>query len=131
MKSKCPHCRQKLGNFMYATECPFCHEELEHNRTPTGLSDTAPSHAAAMLVAAGLAMGYVLVKAAGVPLPGLGTTSSFGVLAFGVLAAGVLGALAGRIIGMALTRHAKGKQARHVAFLASFVTTEHPIQGTL
>jgi hypothetical protein len=30
-KFKCPHCGVKLGNFLYAYECPFCHEELKHN----------------------------------------------------------------------------------------------------
>ncbi|HEX5220532.1 MAG TPA: hypothetical protein VFZ59_13260 [Verrucomicrobiae bacterium] len=131
MKTKCPHCREKLGNFVYATECPFCHKELEHNRRPTELSSSRSSHAAAMLVSAGIGMSYVLMKAAGVPLPGLGDAPGLGSLAFGLLVAGVLGALVGRIIGVALTRHAKGKQARHVAFLASFVTTERTIQGTL
>jgi endogenous inhibitor of DNA gyrase (YacG/DUF329 family) len=29
--SKCPHCGSKLGNYLYATECPQCHKELEHN----------------------------------------------------------------------------------------------------
>jgi hypothetical protein len=30
-KFKCPHCGVKLGNFLYAYECPYCHEELKHN----------------------------------------------------------------------------------------------------
>jgi hypothetical protein len=30
-KFKCPHCGIKLGNFMYAYECPNCHGELKHN----------------------------------------------------------------------------------------------------
>jgi hypothetical protein len=30
-KLKCPHCRIKLGNFLYADACPYCHEELKHN----------------------------------------------------------------------------------------------------
>jgi len=32
--SKCPHCGIKLGNFLYADECPSCHEELKHNTKP-------------------------------------------------------------------------------------------------
>ena len=35
-KTKCPYCGIKLGNFMYAYECPHCHEELKHNARPTG-----------------------------------------------------------------------------------------------
>lgn len=31
---KCPHCRVKLGNFVYADACPHCHEELKHNTRP-------------------------------------------------------------------------------------------------
>jgi hypothetical protein len=30
-KFKCPHCGIKLGDFLYAYECPYCHEELKHN----------------------------------------------------------------------------------------------------
>jgi hypothetical protein len=30
---RCPYCRQKLGNYLYADECPHCQEELEHNTT--------------------------------------------------------------------------------------------------
>jgi DNA-directed RNA polymerase subunit RPC12/RpoP len=30
-KYKCPHCGIKLGNFMYAYDCLYCHEELKHN----------------------------------------------------------------------------------------------------
>jgi hypothetical protein len=33
-KSKCPHCGIKLGNFLYADACPFCHEKLKHNTRP-------------------------------------------------------------------------------------------------
>jgi len=33
-KFECPHCGIKLGNFMYAYKCPFCHEELKHNTRP-------------------------------------------------------------------------------------------------
>src|SRR5580698_10028509 len=29
-----PHCGIKLGNFLYADACPFCHEELKHNTRP-------------------------------------------------------------------------------------------------
>ena len=32
--SRCPHCRIKLQNFLYADECPGCHEELKHNTAP-------------------------------------------------------------------------------------------------
>lgn len=37
-ETKCPHCGMKLGNFMYAYECPYCHEELKHNKLPLGLA---------------------------------------------------------------------------------------------
>ena len=30
-KQKCPHCGVKLGNFLYADACPYCHEVLDHN----------------------------------------------------------------------------------------------------
>ena len=30
-RSKCPFCRQKLGDFLYADACPGCHEPLKHN----------------------------------------------------------------------------------------------------
>jgi hypothetical protein len=30
--SRCPHCGVQLGNFLYADECPRCHEVLEHNQ---------------------------------------------------------------------------------------------------
>ena len=33
-KFKCPHCGIKLGNFLYADACPYCHEELKHNTRP-------------------------------------------------------------------------------------------------
>ncbi len=33
--SKCPLCRVKLGDFIYADACPHCHKELAHNRRPT------------------------------------------------------------------------------------------------
>src|SRR5579859_5576987 len=29
--SRCPHCLAKLGNFLYADDCPHCHTELKHN----------------------------------------------------------------------------------------------------
>ena len=28
---RCPHCDFKLGNYLYADECPHCHEEMKHN----------------------------------------------------------------------------------------------------
>lgn len=31
---KCPHCGVKLGQFLYACQCPFCHEALKHNTRP-------------------------------------------------------------------------------------------------
>ncbi len=31
-RSKCPHCRHKLGNFLYADTCPQCQEPLKHNQ---------------------------------------------------------------------------------------------------
>jgi len=30
-RSRCPHCGVKLGNFLYADECPHCHQELEYD----------------------------------------------------------------------------------------------------
>jgi hypothetical protein len=33
-RSTCPHCRARLGNFLYADVCPHCHEELKHNSLP-------------------------------------------------------------------------------------------------
>ncbi len=30
-RSRCPQCREKLGNFLYADACPGCHEPLKHN----------------------------------------------------------------------------------------------------
>lgn len=30
-RSKCPHCGEKLGNFLYADACPLCHEALARN----------------------------------------------------------------------------------------------------
>ncbi len=32
-RSKCPHCRHKLGDFLYADACPRCHEPLKRNQT--------------------------------------------------------------------------------------------------
>ncbi len=32
--TRCPHCGLKLGNFLYADACPYCHEELKHNTKP-------------------------------------------------------------------------------------------------
>ena len=32
MKSKCPECGFKLGDFLYADACPSCHEILKQNR---------------------------------------------------------------------------------------------------
>jgi hypothetical protein len=29
--TKCPHCKLKLGDFLWADACPHCHKELEHN----------------------------------------------------------------------------------------------------
>ena len=37
LKTKCPHCGVKLGDFLYADACPHCHEVLEHN-----LADQSP-----------------------------------------------------------------------------------------
>jgi len=106
---------------MYAGKCPFCHKELEHNRTPTGLSDDTRSHAGAwMWVAAGFGMSYVLLHAAGVPVPGLGEPSGFGGYALRFLGAAFIGAVAGGIGGMLLARHARGEKKRRAAFLASF-----------
>ena len=31
-RSKCPHCQQKLGDFLYADACPRCHKVLKHNQ---------------------------------------------------------------------------------------------------
>jgi hypothetical protein len=31
-RSQCPHCRQKLGNYLYAKACPHCSKVLEHNQ---------------------------------------------------------------------------------------------------
>src|SRR5262249_43449006 len=31
-RSKCPHCRQKLGDFLYADACPRCHKVLPQNQ---------------------------------------------------------------------------------------------------
>jgi hypothetical protein len=31
---ECPHCGIKLGKFLYAYKCPYCHEELKHNTQP-------------------------------------------------------------------------------------------------
>ncbi len=33
-KLKCPHCDIKLGYFLYADVCPYCHEELKQNTRP-------------------------------------------------------------------------------------------------
>jgi hypothetical protein len=30
-KGECPHCRGKLGDFLYADACPHCHEVLKDN----------------------------------------------------------------------------------------------------
>jgi hypothetical protein len=30
-KTKCPHCRVRLGDFLYADFCPDCRRELKHN----------------------------------------------------------------------------------------------------
>jgi hypothetical protein len=32
--SKCPNCGVKLGDFLYADACPYCHEELKNNTRP-------------------------------------------------------------------------------------------------
>jgi hypothetical protein len=32
-KTKCPHCRVKLGDYLYADFCLYCRRELKHNRT--------------------------------------------------------------------------------------------------
>lgn len=32
--SRCPHCRAKLGNYLYADACPHCHHGLERNTRP-------------------------------------------------------------------------------------------------
>ncbi len=31
-RSKCPNCRQKLGDFLYAGACPRCHKLLPQNQ---------------------------------------------------------------------------------------------------
>jgi len=36
--ARCPHCKVKLGNFLYAHECPHCHEVLTRN-----LANPAPT----------------------------------------------------------------------------------------
>lgn len=35
--TKCPHCRNRLGDFLYANFCPHCHRELAHNTVPLAI----------------------------------------------------------------------------------------------
>jgi len=31
-RSRCPHCRERLGGFLYADLCPRCHKVLPQNQ---------------------------------------------------------------------------------------------------
>ncbi|MCC6232378.1 MAG: hypothetical protein IT580_07015 [Verrucomicrobiales bacterium] len=46
--NRCPLCGARLGQFMYADQCPHCHRELVHNRRPTEMpaAPIPPSEAA-------------------------------------------------------------------------------------
>ena len=120
-KSRCPHCRQKLGNYLYATTCPFCQKELVHNRVPTGLDQPAGSHSMGLMWTGAVVAGgaYALLKAAGIWVPGT-EVSSFAGQTLWFLGCSLLGAIAGVLLGVMLFRYGKKEKLRTQAFLAQF-----------
>jgi hypothetical protein len=118
--SRCPHCRQQLGNYLYATQCPFCHKEIAHNQKQNASTEERSTPALLMVAAAGIAIFYVLLQSMGVPLPGWREPSSVGGYALRILIAGLVGAALGFILSSFMSWHAKGERRRRAAFLASF-----------
>jgi hypothetical protein len=118
--SRCPHCRQRLGNYLYATHCPFCHEEIAHNQKQSESSGNRSSHTSIPVATVGIAIVCVVLQSMGVPLPGLGEPSTPGGHALRVLGAGFVGAAIGFILSSVVAWHAKGQSGRRVAFLSSF-----------
>ena len=106
-KSRCPHCRQRLGNYLYATQCPFCQQELPHNYRQNDSVEAYSSHTPVVVAMAGIAIFYALLRSMGVLMPGLGESASVAGHVLRVLVAGLVGAAMGLGLSLFMARQAE------------------------
>jgi hypothetical protein len=125
--TRCPSCRQRLGAYLYALECPFCHEDIRHNQKQEDTATERLVHAPLVVAVAGIVMSCALLKSMGVPLPGWGEPASVAGHLLRILGAGLVGAALGFFLSTLMARHAQGARRRRMAFLTSFDL--RPVRG--